>query len=337
MSGPDPFASTADPAAYVPRTATEGVLVRLEMALREGARVICLGGPAGSGKTLLLRVLEERIAGDFEAIHVAYPNLAPDEFCEWALVELDAFERASDPEQALAARIARGAASGHPPLVWLIDDADSMPSETLLRLLRLQKRAGDAMRTVFVRANDRPLVELAMANLPSVDITLEGEMGSAEMAHYVRARLDYAGADPHQRAQLEGELDALYACSHGNPARLHAAAAALLCFGPDSLRTLREEAPEDAPQTGTVIELEPSEIAPEAIEVIELVDEAIAVSPGPEPDLDLEVEIETARQLGLEIEPESEQEHEPESEPVTEPAPSRAPRKRHRLRRLGRR
>lgn len=344
LAGPDPFSNTADPGAYVPRTATEGVLVRLEMALREGARVICLRGPAGSGKTLLLRVLEERIEGDFESIRIPFPSLDPDEFCEWALAELNELERGPDPEQALAARVARGAASGHPPLVWLVDDADSMPSETLLRLLRLQKCAGDAMRIVFVRASDRQLVELAMANVASIDIALEGSMGSAELAHYVRARLDYAGADPRQRAQLEAELDVLYTRSGGNPARLHAAAASLLCFGPESLRRLppsEQDPPVDPPMDPEpVIALAPSQIAPEEIAHIELTDEApdeIGVSPGPEPELDLELELDVARELGLEFEPE------PEPEPQATPAPegqssaAPRPRRRHRLRRLGRR
>jgi type II secretory pathway predicted ATPase ExeA len=359
-AGPDPFANTADPAAYVPRTATEGVLVRLEMALREGVRVICLHGPAGAGKTLLLRVLEERIEDDFESIRVPFPTLDPDDFCEWALAELNEIDRAPDPEQALAARIARGAASGHPPLVWLVDDADSMQSETLLLLLRLQKRAGDAMRIVFVRASDRPLVELEMAHTVGIDIWLEGAMRSAEMVHYVRARLDHAGADPRQRAQLEAELDALYACSGGNPARLHAAAAALLCFGPDSLQRLPRSEDLHADEAEPTIELPPSEIAPEEIGLIELIEEVpelreedpeeIGLSPGSEPELDLELELDVARALGLEFESEPEpepvpvQEAQPEANaevasapqaPQNEPA--RPKRRRVRLRRLGRR
>src|SRR5262245_17703395 len=102
--GRDPFTNTADAGAYVPRTATESALVHLEMALNDGARVVCLQGPTGSGKTLLLRVLEERLEGEFASLRVPYSKLEPDEFCRWALDALGE-ESVGDPARALAARI----------------------------------------------------------------------------------------------------------------------------------------------------------------------------------------------------------------------------------------
>lgn len=292
----DPFPSTADPASYVPRTATEAVLVRLEMALRDGARIVCLGGPSGSGKTLLLRVLEERLDGDFEPVRVPYPKLDAEEFCLWGLAVLKE-PRAADPEQALAARIARGAESGHPPLVWIIDDADSLPIPTLRCLLRLQASARDALRILLVRSEEFPLHELTRDGRSIVDVELEGGMDSADMAHYVRVQLDRAGLDPGHRAYFEASLDRLYARSGGNPGRLHAAAAALLCFGPEETRATAsaEERREEPP---------PVEIA-------------AAVAP-------------EANVVAADDPPESEP-------PLGEQEPPAPARKRHRLRRLGRR
>jgi len=306
----DPFPNTSDPAAYVPRTATEAVLVRLEMELRHGARVVCLGGPSGSGKTLLLRVLEERLDGDFEPVRVPYPKLDPDEFCHWALAVLNASRaqraegerrpsdvpRAGDPEQALAARIAFGAAAGRPPLVWMVDDAECLPIPTLRCLLRLQGSARDALRILLVGSDAFPLHELTRASVPIVHVELEGGMDGAEMAHYVRARLDRAGTGPEPRARLETALDRLYARSGGNPGRLHAAAAALLCFGPE--KTCAVNAEESPAEPSPPVEIVAA-VAPEMT--------AAAASP-------------------------------PESDPPQHGEESPAPaKKRRRLRRLGRR
>ncbi len=366
----DPFSNTADPDAYIPRTATESALVRLEMALRDGARVVCLSGPAGSGKTLLLNVLEERLAGDFCTLRVPYPKLDPDEFCRWGLAALRE-PAAGDPERALAARIVRGAASGDPPLVWVIDDADYLPVPTLRSLLWLQRTVGDALRLLLARSGELPGGELAEAGVLPVNVELDGEMESAEMTRYVRARLDRSGVAPGLRARIEAAIGQLYARSHGNPGRLHAAAATLLCFGPDRLDALALEeefasvrAESDAiPGNAEIAEIavsapaRPDEIAtPEAIDagrvsIESLVAEAVAAEQPAEEIAILEpTTVLVAKPVPEEPAPEPaaaapEPERVPDTitaeSPATDPSPGRpphpAPRKRHRLRRLGRR
>ena len=340
----DPFANTADADAYVPRTATESVLVDLEMALRDGARWICLDGPAGSGKTLLLRVLEERIAADFSLLRVPYAKLDPDEFCCWGLESLGE-ELAADPECALAVRIARSAASGDAPFVWMIDDADLLPIGTLRTLLRLQRNTGDALRFVLARSGELPAGEFVRTGVMPVNVELEGEMDSDEMAHYVRARLDHAGADPGQRAEIEGALDRLYARSSGNPGRLHAAAAALLCFGPERLGArpeLEESAPpcadagvaiDPAAETAASAPTDPVAAAVESglaerISIESLVAEVVAADPLEE----IAIHESTPALVAPPTSPDS-----AASAPASGGPPHPARRKRHRLRRLGRR
>jgi type II secretory pathway predicted ATPase ExeA len=330
---PDPFSDTTDPAAYVPRIATESALVEMEMALRDGARVICLEGPPGSGKSILLNVLEERFTGDFRALRVPYPKLEPDEFCHWGLAALHGTP-ADDPERALAERIARGAAAGDPPLVWIIDDADCLPVPTLRSLLSVQRATGDSLRLLLARSGEIPAEEFEQFGVRPVTVPLDGEMESEEMALYVRARLDRSDADPATRAQIEGALGELYARSRGNPRRLHAAASVLLCFGRERLDALPQDrhvvAPPPAPpavgdlvlSTEVPASPDPDE---ERVSIESLVAEAVAAEQPTE-------ELAADEPATVEAEP---------SQPVAAPSDGDteppAPRKRIRLRRLGRR
>ena len=343
----DPFSDSTDPATYVPRIATESALVELEMALRDGSRVICLVGPAGSGKTILLNVLEERLAGDFRALRVPYPKLDPDEFCHWGLAALRG-SHAEDPESALAQRIANCAAAGETPVVWIVDDSDCLPAPTLRSLLRVQRNSGGALHLLLARSAELPAEELEQAGVRPVEVELEGEMQSVEMAQYVRARLDHALTDPERRAQVEGALEQLYACSHGNPRRLHAAASVLLCFGRERLAALselesasalpaaRSDAPEAEPvlaHSSLVRAIEsPAAPGPEAerVSIESLVAEAVAAEQ-PIEELAIAEPEPSAPEVAADPPPVPSG-----SEPSPSAPPPPAPRKRHRLRRFGR-
>jgi type II secretory pathway predicted ATPase ExeA len=333
----DPFANTADADAYVPRIATESALVNLEMALHDGARVVCLEGPPGSGKTLLLRVLEERLAGEFAVLRVPYSKLDADELCRWALDALSQ-EPAGDPARVLAARIARGSAMGDPPLLWVIDDADLLPIPTLHVLLQLQRSAGESLRLLLARSGDLPADEFAEAGVRPLPVELEGEMDRSEMEQYVRARLDHVGADPGMRAQIEGAIEELHERSHGNPGRLHAAAAALLCFGRDRLASVEDEQP--ARSEHDVARPEPAATERVSTESIEsLVAEAVAAeSPeiAPSPEVAPEGVPTTVLVAPAPPEPTPAPEEPPRSDAPEGGAAAPAPRKKRRLRRFGR-
>ena len=57
----NPFVQSGDARRYLPRPACEAALAELERALRAGALATLLAGPAGIGKSLLLRVLAHRL------------------------------------------------------------------------------------------------------------------------------------------------------------------------------------------------------------------------------------------------------------------------------------
>src|SRR5689334_8021415 len=70
-----PFAATPDSAGYYPAATHEHALARLLHGLQDGAGLALLTGPAGSGKTLLVHVLLERLGADLTSVFITNTHL----------------------------------------------------------------------------------------------------------------------------------------------------------------------------------------------------------------------------------------------------------------------
>jgi serine/threonine-protein kinase len=225
--GVEPFAVTSDPAAYVPRRATQELLESVESALRTGRQVIAVTGPAGLGKTLLLRVLERRLRGGYWPVRISYTALLPDEFCRWVLT-LVGEPATEDPEAALL-ELARRLGETRTNLVLLLDDAGAIPIPTVRHLVELAHETNGAMRLVLFAAEDvrTPVVLGALGSDP-VTLRFCEPMSEDETAEYIYAHLAHARAptalverfDPETLAQLHVE-------SEGIPRELHKLASQL--------------------------------------------------------------------------------------------------------------
>ena len=134
-----PFGITPDPAFFYPGNTRGELLAALLYAVTQGEGIIKLTGEVGSGKTMLCRMLAERLPPHIDVVYLLNPRLEPDEVLRAIAAELglaldgwrtDAVLRALHGE--LIARHAAGR-----QVVLLAEEAQAMPGATLeaLRLL----------------------------------------------------------------------------------------------------------------------------------------------------------------------------------------------------------
>jgi type II secretory pathway predicted ATPase ExeA len=223
----DPFAPTCDPKRYVPRPACEAALAELERFVREG-RVAALSGPPGIGKTLLLRVLQTRLAGSLQGVYLPYGALEFPELCRLALGLLGhRVAPEEDAEQAFLEVVRTAAARGE-PLLLLLDDANAVPVPSLRRLVTLSACLGGALRLLAVTVDDPRMARVLAALGPDVGhVRFTEPMNAAETGCYVAARLAGA-ADPAQASLALERIEWLHRESGGVPRRVHQLAAWLL-------------------------------------------------------------------------------------------------------------
>ncbi|MGK5047819.1 ExeA family protein [Janthinobacterium sp. GB4P2] len=134
-----PFGITPDPAFFYTGNTRGELLAALLYAVTQGEGIIKLTGEVGSGKTMLCRMLAERLPPQVDVLYLLNPRLEPDEVLHAIAAELglaldgcraDAVLRALHGE--LIARHAAGR-----QVVLLAEEAQAMPGATLeaLRLL----------------------------------------------------------------------------------------------------------------------------------------------------------------------------------------------------------
>ena len=231
------FGETANPAEYVPREACERALRGLERAVREGQTAALTASP-GLGKTLLLRILEDRLRPGFRCVFLPYAALTERELCAWVLGLLDADPTADDPGEALVAR-ARELAEAGDRLTLLIDDAGSMPIDTARGLAARIQRSGNQLRVVAAASDDAASSRVLAALHPDVaELRLAGPMTGAETAVYIETRLEQARVDEARSARFDSRAVAwIHRLSQGVPRRVHELGTSLLDAPPEGVGT----------------------------------------------------------------------------------------------------
>ena len=140
------------------------MLEALQYALLHDEGIVKVSGEVGSGKTMLCRVLMERLPAQVEIIYLANPSLARDEILLAIADELQldlGRERQTRVLRALQDALIERYASGR-RVVVLIDEAHAMPPETLEEIRLLSN----------LEANRHKLLQIVLFGQPELDAHL---------------------------------------------------------------------------------------------------------------------------------------------------------------------
>lgn len=177
-------------------------LEALMYAIVHDEGIVKVSGEVGSGKTMLCRVLMERLPAQVETIYLATPSLARDEILHALADELDlplSVERTSLALRELQEQLIRLYAAGR-RVVVLIDEAHVMPEETLEQVRLLSNLESNRHKLLQIVLFGQPELDIALAK-PSLRqlrdrITHAFRMrplGTHEVAKYVSFRMRAAG------------------------------------------------------------------------------------------------------------------------------------------------
>lgn len=135
-----PFRITPDTRLFYDGGGRGEILDALVYAVVSGEGIVKVVGEVGTGKTMLCRMLEERLPGNVEIVYLANPSLKPDDILQAIALEMDLEIPAESNrlkvmqvmQQVLLEKHARNR-----QVVIFIEEAQSMPIETLeeIRLL----------------------------------------------------------------------------------------------------------------------------------------------------------------------------------------------------------
>lgn len=228
-----PFAATPDSAGYYPATTHEQALSRLVQALHDGAGIVLLTGPAGTGKTLLGHALLERLGANVTSALLTNSHLNDRTDLYQALLFDLSLPHEGTREQELRLRLTdfllRNFAAGRRAVV-ILDEAQHLSADLLeeLRLLgNLEAGAGKAVQVVLI--GQETLLErlrqpelAAFSQRVTVRATLE-PLGTEEASDYLRHQVRRVGGQPAKLFNDES-LELLALQTHGLPRLLNHAA-----------------------------------------------------------------------------------------------------------------
>ncbi|MBE9567512.1 MAG: AAA family ATPase [Proteobacteria bacterium] len=135
-----PFKITPDTSLFFEGNQRGAALDALVYAIKSGEGIIKVVGEVGSGKTMLCRMLEVRLAEEVDVVYIANPSLSPDNILHVIAHELQLDVSAETSKVDVMQRIQAHLLKKHAEnrqVVLFVEEAQSMPIETLeeIRLL----------------------------------------------------------------------------------------------------------------------------------------------------------------------------------------------------------
>ncbi len=135
-----PFKITPDTDFFFEGGSRGEVLGALLYAISQGEGIVKVTGEVGSGKTMLCRVLQQRLGSTVDMIYLANPNVSPDEILRAIAFELQLRQARDTPRVELIHVLQNYLVARHGEgrrVVLFIEESQGMPLETLeeVRLL----------------------------------------------------------------------------------------------------------------------------------------------------------------------------------------------------------
>ena len=170
-------------------------LEALLYAITNDEGIVKVSGEVGSGKTMLCRVLVERLPKNVETIYLATPSLSRDEILHVIAADLQVesrSERVTILLRALQERLIKLYAAGR-RVVVLIDEAHAMPLETLEEVRLLSN----------LESNRHKLLQIVLFGQPELDAHL-----AAPNMRQLKERITHGfKLEPLVRADVESYVD----------------------------------------------------------------------------------------------------------------------------------
>ncbi len=161
-----PFRLSPDPEFFFPSNTHISAREVLKYAIQNDEGFMVLSGQAGTGKTLLLRLLLSEIGTDKHSVLIINPVLPPTGLLHQILLELGCKVDAAIEEAGLMAafqKILLGLAAENKDLLIIIDEAQNMPLETL-EYLRMFSN---------IETDRKKLLQILLTGQPELDNLLE--------------------------------------------------------------------------------------------------------------------------------------------------------------------
>jgi len=161
-----PFRITPDTKMFYPGGNRGEILEALIYAIASGEGIVKVVGEVGSGKTMLCRMLEERLGDNVDVVYLANPSLSPEDTLHAIAMEMK-LDVASDANRlqvmhALQARLLEKHAAKRQVVIF-IEEAQSMPIGTLEEIRLLSN----------LETNRDKLLQIVLFGQPELDRNLE--------------------------------------------------------------------------------------------------------------------------------------------------------------------
>jgi type II secretory pathway predicted ATPase ExeA len=262
-----PFDGGGDARFYYPSEVHQGALLKLRYAIESRRGGALLAGASGSGKTLLVQLLQRQLAENYTPfVHLMFPLMSCGELLALVATELGAAmptERLSVDHclRSLQTFLANNTAQGRHAVV-AVDEAQLLVDSPLLETLRLLTNlthAGEPTLTLLVVGQSNLLP--ALDRMPAFEERLGVKcllrpLTLDETAAYVSHRLSAAGAR-HEIFTADA-LTHLAHLARGNPRRINRLCDLALLVG------FAEEQRTIGPEQLDVIADELVQVSPEA-------------------------------------------------------------------------